>query len=340
MPWYDFCKVTNLRDFLTAANPSAFAYPELITDFACTATLKLSTQFTAEIKLLSETANLRVNFASLLALDLDVSLEFYKLITTMLEGAVGITGMLSIAMKPDDADVPDAEAIDSVEIPFSLKISEIANPQVRFSAPDVSDTDKPMRVVARNTGKHDLTFNTAMPHLLYRDPNAVMPLNVFQARVGQALPLCIAAGQSIELEIQDDPDLKDSVWNSLDMVFSDYSIDIDPKAALQQTYELMPPGDLTWTLTVEVPGMDKIFAVMVEIEVEGRAPITLTLKPDTPRQTFKISPSLKEVMGMDGGVEFLKYVYKTRTVLTDRMLDWTAPAEQQGSSIFIFPAVS
>lgn len=350
MPWYDLEKVTQLRDFLTLANPSAFMYPELITNFTAQGTLNLSTQFTEGITALEE--EITVNFSSLLALDLDITLEFYKFVTTLLQGATGITGTLTIILPPQQGNPDDGlsvvEDVSTVTIPLNLKIKDIANPLLSFSAPpDSSTTDtRPQKVVVKNEGAHALVFTKAFPHLLYRDPNVVLPLNMFRAPVAAGLPLRLEAGEAETLEVAADDTLSESMWNSIDMVLADYSIDIDAADALQQTHDLVPPGGLTWSLTIQVPpftvsplpaGMENVFAVNVIVEIDGRAPMTITLTPDMPSHTLTIAPNLGDILTMDGGVDVLTYQYKTQTVLTDRMMDMTAPVRGQGSRIFVFP---
>lgn len=350
-PWYDLEKVTQLRDFLTIADSSSFMYPELITNFSTRASLALTTQFTDGITALNEMGDIDINFSSFLSLDLDVTLEFYKFVTTMLGGAVGITGSLSVFLKSDDSDddISDLENIENVIIPFSLKIDEIANPQLRFTPPETDDPDRPTKVVVQNTGGHDLVFKNVLPHLLYEDPNSIVPLNMFQSGVKQTLPIEIAAGASVEIEIDSSDALEDSVWNSIDMVMTQYDMVIDSKEVLKKTHDLMPPGDLTWELLVQAPpfmmdtlpdGMDNVFAVMVLIEISGRSPLSITLTSDNAEHRVTLSPSLNEIVDMDGSVDFLEYTYKTQTILSDRMLEWSTPITGRGSRIFVFPTTA
>ena len=352
MPWYDLEKVTQLRDFLTIADPSSFMYPELITNFSTRASLTLMTQFTDGITALNDMGDIDINFSSFLSLDLDVTLEFYKFITTMLEGPVGITGTLSVFLKKEnsdsDDDISDLEDIESVIIPFSLKINEIANPQLRFMPSETDTPDRPTKVIVQNTGGHDLVFKNVLPHLLYEDQNSIVPLNMFRSDVKQDLPIEIAAGASIEMEVDGLDALKDSVWNSIDMVLTQYEMVIDSKEALKKMHDLMPPGDLTWELVVQVPpfmmdtlpdGMERVFAVMVVIEISGRSPLSITLTPDSAEHKVTLSPSLNEIVDMDGSVDFLEYTYKTQTILNDRMLEWSAPVTGRGSRIFVFPTI-
>lgn len=357
-PWYDLEKVAGLRDFLTIANPSAFMYPELITNFSARVSLKINTQFSEGVTSLNDIQDAQINFASVLSLDLDVTLEFYKFVTSLLEGPVGIAGTMTVFLNEqdehsaDDEDADDStnvlENIESVTVPFSLRLKDIANPQLRFTAPEDDSEENPARVLVRNEGGHDLSFSSALPHLLYRDMNSPVPLNMFRTTLKQPLPVSIAAGDQVELEINLKPELESSLWNSIDMVLAGYQMEIDPKDALRQTHDLVPPGGMSWDLTIQVPpfmmdslpaGMERVFAVNVMIEREGKAPMTLTLTPDSPEQTVKFSPSLSEIIEMEGGVDFLEYSYKTQTILNDRMMDWTASVSGQGGRIFVFPTL-
>ena len=87
-------------------------------------------------------------------------------------------------------------------------------------------------------------------------------------------------------------------------------------------------------------GMDNVFAVMVLIEISGRSPLSITLTSDNAEHRVTLSPSLNEIVDMDGSVDFLEYTYKTQTILSDRMLEWSTPITGRGSRIFVFPTTA
>ncbi|VDS10669.1 hypothetical protein PARHAE_03887 [Paracoccus haematequi] len=345
-PWYDPARVAGLQAALSRQSGGIYLHPQVIAGGVAGARLTLRTIFPEEIAVAedAEADGVAIDMASPFDLTLDVSEEYYALLTTILTGPVGLTGTVEVTLAP----ASDGAAAPLRRVPLVLTFQRLgALPLTEFVA---TATINPERVDITNRAAQPVTVAGAEASLLLLDENALLPAAVLAARPAQPFPLTIDAGGSATLTFAPVAAPEGAVWNTVVPVLTGVAAAVDPDAALRAIHALAPPGTAGWRLRIlspqlaqaaASPGPDRMVAVEVRMTRDGAAPVQVTLMASEPERSVTFPRNLDDLIpaGTTGGTAgdgFLRLSVTARGVWPGGFGGWSDPADHVGDTLFVF----
>lgn len=337
-PWYDPARVGGLQAALSRTTAGAFVHPQVIAGGVAGAAVTLNTIFPEEIAVGSGAA-MGVDIATPFDLTLDLTEEYYALLTTVLTGPVGLTGSVEVTLAPATDTAPAATR----RVPLVLSFQRLGALPVTHAV--ASATVNPDHVRLTNRAGQAVTVGGAEAVLLLLDTNAPMPAAMLAARPVEALPLTLAPGGSGTLTFAPVAAPDGAVWNAVAPVLSPLTAAIDPDATLRAIHALAPPGSFGWRLrilspqlaqAVDAPGPEQMVAVEVSMTREGGPPIKATLMAAEPQRDLTFPRSLDDLTSGGGSDGFLRLSFRARGVWPTGFGPWSDTMEHVGDTMFVF----
>lgn len=343
-PWYDPGRVAGLQAALSRQSGGAYVHPQVIAGGVAGARLTLRTIFPEEIAIEEDAAagGIAIDMASPFDLTLDLSEEYYTLLTTILTGPIGLTGSVEVTL----THPPDGAPAALRRVPLVLSFQRLGTlPLAEMVA---AATINPDRVAITNRAAQPVTVAGAEASLLLLDDNALLPAAVLAARPAEAFPITLDAGGSTSLTFAPVAAPEGSVWNTVVAVLTGVTAAIDPDTSLRAIHALAPPGTFGWRLRILSPqlaqaavGPDALVAVEVRMTRAGMAPVQATLLASEPDRTVTFPRPLDDLIPATGtagqaGDGFLRLSVTARGVWPTGFGSFSDPVEHIGDTLFVF----
>jgi nucleoid-associated protein YgaU len=337
LPWHDPRQLSQLRELLHGAPRVAVGGYE-------SATLTLTTAFPEQIVVLGAGAGntVPVSIERGFELTLDVTVEFYQYLASVLTGAAGITGEVAVTLaRPAGADgQPQPAMVKRVGV--RLALSDPAALPTTVTVPP--DAVSPRKVTVVNTAGVAVRIGGCTPWLLQLDPNSVAAIDVHKGRCTTSFPVELDPDESVELTVE--PTRADVLlWNAVELELFDHVPATDPRAVLEHVHELAPAAAYVWRIQVSCPVLEQppvpakwadLSRVEVEIWTEGFDKQEAVLSRDAPASQITMRRRLADVMRDDlQGLSAFRY--RKRNVYVDRIGAWSPEDTEEGSHLFAFP---
>jgi LysM repeat protein len=337
LPWHDPRQLSQLREVLHGA-------PRVAVGGYDSATLTLTTAFPEQVVVLGAGPgnSVPVSIERGFELTLDVTLEFYQFLASVLTGGVGITGDVAVSLaRPPGADgQPQAPIVKHVGV--RLLLSDPAELPATVSVPP--DAVSPGKVTVVNTAGVPVRIGGCTPWLLQLDPNSVTPLDVHKGRCTTAFPVELAPGGAVELTVEPTrPDVL--LWNAVELALFDHVPATDPRTVLQHVHELAPNAAYVWRIEVSCPVFEQqpipakwaeLSRVEVEVWTEGFDKQEVVLSRDSSKSQITMRRRLADVM-RDDLQGLSRFRHRKRNVYLDRIGAWSPEDTEEGTHLFAFP---
>jgi hypothetical protein len=325
--WQDPRRIQEVRAL--TASPAA----QVIVGPVESATLRLGGSFPEAIRLRGGAEEVTLPLSEGADLLMELSLEYFQLLCSMLTGPVGLSG---------DVEVRLSDQVVT-HVPLSLRMDKVDDLPVTVTATGA----QPTTVTVTNASGAAIRAGGCVAVFLQKDSASVVPKASYPARCTSAFPLELAAGASAELTFEpasgEVP--ADAWWNAVLVDLLDKQLVADADATLLRAHELAGTGELTWDLTVSSPvfataELPARWAGLASLEVEVSAPgfdtTTVILRKDTPSRTITLrKPLAALVAGGASGIHTA--TYRVRNNYTDHQGEWSAPQQQSGEELVAFP---
>jgi hypothetical protein len=345
-PWQDRRRVIETRALTGLAGARVIVGP------VSGATLRLGGSFPDGIRMLGGGDGVAVPLAEGAELLMDLTLEYFQLLCSLIGGAVGLPGTVEVRLTDSGAD--------TVVVPLVLRMDRVDELPVSVEPAPVGPAGSPRSVVVRNLtgtairagGCHAVFLRTeGRTGGAVGGAVGVVPVASYPARCTSAFPLELPAGGTAELTVEPvepvEPGEGDS-WNAVLVELLDRTMVQDARTALTRAQRLAGSGELTWDLTVSTPVFSATelparWATLASIEVEVSAPgfetTTVVLRRDTPVRTLLMrAPLAALVAGDASGIRTA--TYRVRNNHLDGQGPWSAPQQQSGEELVVFPTGS
>jgi hypothetical protein len=334
-PWQDPRKVLQTRELVRSEAAHVIVGP------VQSATLRLGGSFPENVKVLGGEVSVPLSEGADLLLEL--SLEYFQLLSGMLGGAVGLPGEVMVTFAGSAAE---GEQPEPVQVPVRVdlrmdKVNELPVAVEVLAAGEIS----PTAVRVTNKSGTAIRVGGCEAVFLQIDDSSVVPLGAHPARCTTAFPLELAKDGTAELTFEPVEPQEGDWWNAVLVDLLDKTMVDDARTLLVRANELAGSGELTWDLTVVSPlfgaaALPERWANLVAVEVEISAPgfdsTTVALRKDTPSRTLTMRKPLSElVAGNAAGIQTA--TYRVRNNYVDHQGQWTEAQQQSGQELFVYP---
>lgn len=337
-PWYDPARVGGLQAALSRQTAGAFVHPQVIAGGVQGAAVTLNTIFPEEITV-GGGAAITIDVAVPFDVTLDLTEEYYALLTAVLTGPIGLTGSVEVTLAP----ATDAAPAPVRRVPLALSFQRLGALPLTHAVG--SATVNPDHVRLTNRAGQAVTVGGAEAALLLLDANALMPAAMLAARPVEPLPLTLVPGGSTTLTFAPVAAPEGAVWNAVVPVLSSVTAAVDPDAALRAIHALAPPGSFGWRLRIlspqltqaATPAADQMVAVEIRMTPpDGAAPVQATLMAAEPERVLTFPRSLDDLTGGGTGDGFLRLSVIARGVWPAGFGPWSDPVDHVGDTLFVF----
>ena len=326
-PWQDPRKVVQVRELTGSRSAQVVVGP------VAGATLRLGGSFPESIQVVGGAQGVAFPLAEGADLLMDLSLEYFQLLCGMIGGQVGLPGQVEVDLGEQTTTVPVNLRMDTVDdLPVTVDVL-------------AGDTASPTAVRLTNRSRTAIRVGGCAATLLQLGSGSVVPLGAFPARCASAFPLELAADGTAELAFEPVDPPQGARWNAVLVELLDKAMVEDAHAILLKANQLAGSGELTWNLRVSCPvfaaaTLPPRWAELVAVEVQVSAPgfdtTTVALRQDTPTKTVAMRKPLTELI--TGGATGIRTAsYRVRNNYTDHQGQWTAPQEQSGDELIVYP---
>lgn len=342
-PWYNPDALVKLRDVLRRTSAGALSAANVVMGGYDKAVLRLGGAFPEQIRALGGAGETEIGLEGSFELVLDLSLEFYQLLTELLVGPVGLTGEVNVTLRTGTG--ADGQPQTQVfHVPLRLHLGRVSALPAEVRVP--GDAVSPGQVQVLNTAGAETRLGGCAVRLLQYDANSAAPLEVFEATVqAPAFPVTLAPGAGLTLEVRPRDEAPAELWNAVQVELTGYELTAPTRQVLDHIHEVAPSGTLRWTLAVECPlltrsplppGHADLYRVEVKIVGEGLAPQQVVLSLDKPRGQVTMQRTLRDILG-DAGADFAHFHYQVRNIYLDHPGEWSESKDGEGSNLFVFP---
>jgi hypothetical protein len=351
-PWQDPRQVVQTRELVGARTAQVVVGP------VASAVLRLGGSFPEGIRVLGASGDgVPVPLTGAADLLLDLSLEYFQLLCGMIGGAVGLPGQVEVTLT--DAD-PDAGAGDSgtvtVTVPVNLRMDTVQDLPVSVEVPTGSGSasgsasasgsgSSPTVVRITNRAGTAVRIGGCAAVFVQASDSSVVPLGTRPARCVSVFPVELAAGASAELALEAVDPRPDDWWNAVLVELLDKTMVEDAGAVLLRTNQVAGSGELTWSVRVSCPVFaaqprpqrwTNLVALEVEITAPGFDTTTVVLDAATGATTITMRQPLADlVAGRSAGIRTA--TFRVRNNYTDHQGSWTAPQQQSGTHLIVYP---
>jgi hypothetical protein len=342
VPWFDPERALALRDHLYRSSAGTLASPHLVAGGYQQATLKLLTAFPEQIQTLND-VSLSIDLSGGVDLTLDLSLEFYRFVSELLTGPLGIVGEVRVLLQ----EIPAAEGAPPVKleriIPLRLQLDNLACFPVSISVSN--ELVRPDEVVIRNETGSQMKFGGCLPRLLQVDSNSVVPLEVYDGETETTFPLQLGPNENLTLKVKPILESDQLLWNAVEINLIKMSLMQTSTQILERIHEIAPSGTLSWKLVVKCPlfarmplpqQFSNLFSVEVQVIRPGFSTEQVILTSDQPGKQITMQRALKDFLSVQSAGQY-SFKYRVRNVYFDHTGKWSEETPGEGSNLFVFP---
>lgn len=347
-PWYDPARIARLKTALAHQSSGAFLHPTVIPGGVDRATMELRTAFPEDVDMIGADGPVEIDPRTPFDLVLDLSQEFYQLMTGMMTGPMGLNGVVQVALsqpdEPEDADPDDGAGARTIQ----MRLNFNALGRLPLDIKAVSAAINPGSVELTNNCAQAVTVSETDITLMQLDENSVSPINIFSAALTGPDPIELEPGTSTTLEFAPEGPETGHVWNAVDLAITNSALALDPEASLRAIHDLADTAAFGWELTVQtfhfqidqsgLPPQDQLMAVEVQMWRDD-APdrrVQVTLTKDQESDTVIFPRDLNDLISNDTAAEFLSLKTRTRGVYLTGFGDWGPEMDHTGSNLIAF----
>jgi hypothetical protein len=335
-PWQDPRKVVEARALTGSESAKVIVGP------VRSATLRLGGSFPEGVRIIGEAGSVAFSLSEGADLLMDLSLEYFQLLCDMLGGTVGLPGEVEVRLDDDTvATVPVSLRMDKVnDLPVGVEpLADGGRP------PGPGRETQPTAVRVTNRARTPIRVGGCAAAFVRLDGASVVPMATYPARCTTTFPIELGDGGVQDLAFTAVDPREDHRWNAVLVELLDKSMVADARATLLKAQQLAGSGELTWDLTISSPvftaaAMPERWANLASIEVEVSAPgfetTAVVLRKDTPARTLTMRKPLAALVA-GGGAGIRTATYRIRNNYVDHQGQWTAPQQQSGEELVVFP---
>jgi len=332
-PWQDPRKVAETRALTRGEATQVIVGP------VESAALRLGGSFPEGVRIIGAAGRVPISIAGGADLLMDLSLEYFQLLSDALGGAVGL---------PGDVEVRLGDGDGTVSVPVSLRMDRVDDLPVGVEVQPPAaggPGGSPTAVRVTNRSGTAIRIGGCAATFLQLDRGTVVPMANYPARCTSAFPIELAPGGAADLTFEPADPHDGDRWNAVLVDLLDKTMVDDARTTLLKVHRLAGGGELTWDLTISspvfaAPTVPTRWAELSSLEVEISAPgfetTTVVLRRDTPARTLTMRTPLSAlVAGAAAGIRTA--TYRVRNNYLDHQGQWTAPQQQSGEELIIFP---
>lgn len=280
-------------------------------------------------------------------LTLELSLAYYQLFCQQISSPVGVPGQVSVVLDAPVASGGEVAVPKSTTIAVTIRLDRFDDLPCTLTLPD---TPSPVAVTVTNVSGADLSIGGAAVTLLQTDQDSAVPVDTMQGRSSATFPIALAAGSSIELPIEADPDPTDPeasgfLWNAVLVELLDKRLDTTPAVMLAHVHEMVGGSEVSRDIVVSSPVFStgtlptkwaELASIEVEVTPPGSSPVTMALSLANPSETVAAAISLSAVAaGASAGITTVSY--RVRNNYLDHQGQWGQPQDSSGSDLIAYP---
>lgn len=349
VPWHNPARLVALRDWLYRESAGALAAPDVVVGGYKDAKLHLTTAFPSDIQVLGGD-NTPVPLETGFELTLDLTLEYYKFLCSLLTGppgggAVGLTGQVTVTtveQPPAGAGGQPVEKLWNLTM-MNLNLQELA--ALPIDVQTQADALSPTQVTLLNRAHAPVSIDGCVPLLLQVDRNSVVPLAIFPATTKTAFPAELPADGSLTVVLEPGAEAKGQLWNAVMVQLLGVKLAQPAQQVLDRIHEIAPAGALDWVITAECPPFEQtptpsqfqsLFKVDVTLSRTGFADQRVTLGRDHPTAQIHMQQTLRDLLlSAPGSVQ--SFQYSVRNIYNEHMGAWSPQKTEEGDSLVVFP---
>jgi len=331
-PWQDPRKILETRELVHSDAAEVIVGP------VESATLRLGGSFPEAIRVLGESGQVVIALSEPTDLLLELSLEYFQLLCGMLGGAVGLSGEVEVTLG-------SAGPGSVVPVPVTLRMDKVDDLPVEVRAPT---TASPTSARITNRAGTAIRIGGCAAVFLQTEAGSVVPLRTSPARCTSTFPIELAADGTADLTFEAAAASQPGEWNAVLVELLDKAMVDDARTLLLRANELAGSGELTWDVVIGTPIFDAMrreatddrWATLTSVEVEVSAPgfdtTTVVLRADAASRTLTMrKPLVSLVTGGAAGIRTV--TYRVRNNYVDHKGRWSAPEQQSGEELVVFP---